>query len=343
MTDDTASDAANDPTTDPAKDATMGLFDEPSADQPTESPVGPPAESPVDSPADPPVDPSVDPLVDAPVEPPPARASSSGRRRSRATAGAVATPDERSLEVRLARVHLRGGMLAMARAELEALVSEGGLDTSALADLAEARWRSGDLAGAGAAAAAHLDEGGREPIALLVAAEALGARGRAAEARAHAKRLLAVVAAGTAASLDELFAGQPRGGVWPTTEVDNGDTGVIETELLAEQTTPEHPASARGVEGDEVAAVEAAIAAGDLREVPVRLGLILRDEGALAPLVLSLADRALGGEPPFRVTAGLQLVRADAFRSMGREIEAAAAIQASRRALKRATAGKGDA
>ena len=75
----------------------------------------------------------------------------------------------RTAEARLARLHLRTGMLSLARAELETMAADGTLDTPALADLAEARWRSGDLPGAGDAAVAHLDAGGapRSPSSSL--------------------------------------------------------------------------------------------------------------------------------------------------------------------------------
>src|SRR5918996_6129212 len=74
--------------------------------------------------------------------------------------------DTRDVDVRLARIHLRGGLLALARAELETMAGQGTLDRSALADLAEVRWRGGDLVGAGEAVQAHLDAGGDELMAL---------------------------------------------------------------------------------------------------------------------------------------------------------------------------------
>src|SRR6476661_3109975 len=52
----------------------------------------------------------------------------------------------------LARLHLRLGSLALARAELETLAGQDALDEDGLVDLAEARWRTGDIAGAGEAA-----------------------------------------------------------------------------------------------------------------------------------------------------------------------------------------------
>jgi tetratricopeptide (TPR) repeat protein len=93
------------------------------------------------------------------------------------------TDPHRPAHARLARIHLRAGLVALARAELETMAGMGELDGPALADLAEARWRTGDLPGAGEAAHAHLDGGGDEPIAYVVAAEADEARGRVADAR----------------------------------------------------------------------------------------------------------------------------------------------------------------
>jgi hypothetical protein len=299
----------------------------------------------------------------------------SGRRRGKATSASAAA--DRSLEGRLARVHLRGGMLAMARAELEALVAGGGLDTPALADLAEARWRSGDLTGAGAAAAAHLDEGGQEPMAMVVAAEALAVRGRTAEARAQSARALAVIGGNSPeearAALEALFAGQPRAAFWPDarsgvaleTALDGDETAdpplgsarlrrTPETEALsssADEVMPdangaEAPAgnatAARPSARDEVEIVEAAIDARRVRDVAVRLTIMLREEGARAPLVLSLAERALevAATPP--VAAGLHLVAGDAYRSMGRDTEAAGAYERARQALGGAASSEGD-
>lgn len=283
-------------------------------------------------------------------------AAPTGRRRAKDSDAAA--PSERSLGVRLARVHLRGGLLAMARAELEALVADGGLDTPALADLAEVRWRSGDLTGAAAAAAAHLDEGGKEPIAMVVAAEALAARGRTAEARAQVKRLLTAIGGAPAdVTLDGLFAGQPRATLWPDArsgaviEMDDDaeDPAGVPVKGASATTAPDGIPASAGSPGivrpsarDEVAVVEAAIDAGRVRDVAVRLAIMLREEGARAPLVLSLADRALklAATPP--VVAGLHLVAGDAFRSMGREVEAAAAYERAREALGGAASSEGD-
>ena len=221
----------------------------------------------------------------------------------------------RTAEARLARLHLRTGMLSLARAELETMAADGTLDTMALADLAEARWRSGDLPGAGDAAVAHLDAGGAEPVALIVAAEALAARGRTNEARGYANRLLATLPAGTADPLEPLFAGQPRSAAWPATDVEVGEAAAAG--MIGFLTG----AVARSTARDQVQVVEAAIAAGDRRGVGVRLGI-------------SLADRAIAtGDRTGAGAAALQLVRGDAFRAMGREIEASAAYQRARQAV----------
>jgi hypothetical protein len=244
------------------------------------------------------------------------------------TAGRYPQGVARSAEARLARLHLRTGMLSLARSELETMAADGSLDTPALADLAEARWRSGDLPGAGDAAVAHLDAGGAEPVALIVAAEALAARGRTNEARGYANRLLAMLSPDAADPLEPLFAGQPRSAAWPATDVEVGEAAA------AGLAGASASAAARSAARDQVHVVEAAIAAGDRRGVAVRLGIVLRDEAALAPLVLSLADRAIAtGERTGPGAAAFQLVRGDAFRAMGREIEASAAYQRARQAV----------
>jgi hypothetical protein len=125
----------------------------------------------------------------------------------------VATPpvDRRSTDLTLARIHLRTGSLALARAEFETLAGREELDDDALIDLADVRWRTGDLAKAGAAATTALDRGIEAPVAMIIAAESAYARGRPGEARQMATRAM-TVAGGT---LDALFGGMPRSPVWP--------------------------------------------------------------------------------------------------------------------------------
>ena len=128
------------------------------------------------------------------------------------TSVAVAdAPPGRVIALRMARLHLRAGALALARAELEAFAGRGVLDEEALADLAEARWRTGDLAGAGEAALYSVDRGRDDLLTLVVAAEAMAQMDRADEALALANR--ALEAAG--GPLDGVFAGMPRSLIWP--------------------------------------------------------------------------------------------------------------------------------
>jgi hypothetical protein len=112
----------------------------------------------------------------------------------------------------LARLHLRGGLIALARAELEHMAGAGTLDREALVDLAEARWRSGDVDGAAEAAEAHLAAGGTEPIAHVVAAEALDRRGHMIDARGHSALVMERVGRG----VERLFAGESRSSAWPS-------------------------------------------------------------------------------------------------------------------------------
>jgi tetratricopeptide (TPR) repeat protein len=114
--------------------------------------------------------------------------------------------EDPSLQMRLARIHLRTGSLALARAQLESLAGRDLLDTPGTLDLAEVRWRTGDLHGAGEAALAYLDANGREALGFVIAAEVASLVGRHAEARRHVEqahlRMLT--------SLDSIFAGMPR-------------------------------------------------------------------------------------------------------------------------------------
>jgi len=142
-------------------------------------------------------------------------------------------------EVRLARLHLRVGMLPLALAELEDLDRRHQLDDRTRSLLAEARWRSGDADGATEAARAHLDAGGTDPIALCIAAEAAAAEGRPGEARALMDRL----GPPDAAALDALFAGMPRRAFWPSAPVDRAE----EATLFGEG--PRAPAGAAGAGG----------------------------------------------------------------------------------------------
>jgi tetratricopeptide (TPR) repeat protein len=86
--------------------------------------------------------------------------------------------------------------------------------------------------------------------------------------------------------------------------------------------------------GHELDAAEGELARGQLAEAVDRLALVLRYDPALAPAILALADRALatsGGRTTGMVA--LHLLRGDAYRGLGREVEAAEAYQESLRAL----------
>jgi hypothetical protein len=132
-----------------------------------------------------------------------------------ATAEPVAdavTPRSAHDDVRLARMHLRLGMLSIARAELEDLERRAALGRRDQAVLAEARWRTGEAGGAVAAAAAHLDAGGGDPVAIAIAVEAAAAEGRPAEARRLMDRLDDL----DASAIDALFGGMPQRAFWPS-------------------------------------------------------------------------------------------------------------------------------
>lgn len=142
---------------------------------------------------------------------------------SAATAGAVpvagppiANPARDTGEdVRLARLHLRLGMVPIARAELEDLERRGALDPSGLAALAEVRWRGGELDAAAAVATRHLEAGGTALAAIVIAAEAAAAAGDPIEAR----RLVERAARTDVGAIDAIFGGMPRRASWPASTV----------------------------------------------------------------------------------------------------------------------------
>lgn len=280
----------------------------------------------------------------------------------------LARAASRSVDARLARIHLRGGLLPLARASLEQMAGVGALDREALADLAEARWRSGDLEGAAEAASAHLAAGGEEPIAHLIVAEEADRQGSLVDARRHA----AVVRERVGIGLDRLFAGEVRSTAWPLEGVDWMDEGALgpgRWGLLAGGREVAQPlpgswrlapppvagspvartrpsaASPRGAPldrldlgqaaRDELEAAEADIQAGRIGDAVDRLALVLRGDPALASVVLALADQARGaaGADHLRGLAALHLLRGDALRVLGREVEATDAYQRSMRAV----------
>lgn len=256
-------------------------------------------------------------------------------------------PRSRTVELVLAHAHLRLGALALARVELETMAGLGLLDTSGLVDLAEVRWRTGDLLRAGEAATAALRDDEDLPVALVVAAEAAAALGRPTEARRLASRVID----GAPTSVDAIFAGMPRSSVWPDDaaeppptaptlfdrepehpgRVDVGepagrDPAPMERTRNAPTTSPVALGfwdSEAGLEpatvplpdpAMELEAGRDALVAGALEEAALRFGLALRFAPALAPAVLEATDGAR--------STGLTIVRGDAYRLAGHEIEA---------------------
>jgi hypothetical protein len=263
-------------------------------------------------------------------------------------------PPLRPVGLRLARAHLRLGSLALARVELEMLSRAGELDGPGRVDLAEVRWRTGELALAGEAATEALAAVGDEPVALVVAAEAAAALGRPNEARRLANRALETVKG--AGSIDAIFAGMPRSAVWPADSAEPPPTAatlfhhdqiavqtrragdsqsVAPSTLRAAGTDAPGDGSASRVPhmagfwdvdhasdpvpglpdpAEELEAGRRALVAGAPEEAALRFALTLRLAPSLAPAVLEATE---GGGGP-----ALGIVRGDAFRLVGLEIEA---------------------
>jgi hypothetical protein len=253
----------------------------------------------------------------------------------------TAQPADRPAALRLARLHLRTGGFALARAELEMLAGAGALDDEALLDLAEIRWRTGDLPGAGEAAATYLSTGREALVALVIASEATASLARPTEARRLAARALELADG----SIDALFAGMPRGTAWPPESIERSappatlapTAGAADPARIARVDPPRvdpglarDAASAPGASSAmpdpaaELAAAESALASGDRPGAAIRLGVILRFAPALAPAVLDIAAPEPG--------PAWDLVRGDALRLVGHETEA-------RRAYASAAAG----
>jgi hypothetical protein len=86
--------------------------------------------------------------------------------------------------------------------------------------------------------------------------------------------------------------------------------------------------------GRELDTIEQELAAGQVASVAGRLAILLRLDPALAPMIISLAERAAAAATHDAATyAALQLVRGDAYRTIGRELEATDAYQEAMRAL----------
>ena len=268
-------------------------------------------------------------------------------------------PSASEADLAFARLHLRMGLLALARAELEALAARDALDDEAMVDLAEARWRTDDLAAAGDAARAHLDSGGHQLVAYVVAAEAVAAAGRPAEARRLVGRALEL----SDQPLDGVFAGMPRSVIWPTDRVADVEHAGTLFDVHPPDSVPAGPGFARAgpaaapgagpPAGDpslwdakpspadattlphahaQLDAARAALGAGNLDAAAVGLAIVLRAAPALAPAVLGVVDAAPAGEH-----ASLELVRGDAYRLVGHETEARQAFGAAAAALGRSS------
>ncbi len=329
--------------------------------------------------ATPPAGPATADLLEWPaaMDRPPASWAETATTRAHVTASgggldAASRPStRRAVDGRLARVHLRGGLLTLARASLEQMAGVGALDREALADLAEARWRSGDLEGAAEAANAHLDAGGDEPLAHLIVAEEADREGSLVEARRH----VAVVRERVGMGLDRLFAGEPRSTAWPMEQpdwMDDGAAGPGRWGLLAggrevadptptawrlvpppssgspqARPRPSFAAVASAATaatldrlvlgraaGQELELAASELAAGAVDDAVQRLAIVLRSDPALAPVVLSMAERATLA-PGLRPSglAAIHLLRGDAYRGVGREADAAEAYQEAMRAL----------
>ncbi len=270
-------------------------------------------------------------------------------------------PSDPATDLRLARLHLRMGQLGLARAELEALAGSGDLDDGGLLALAEARWRTGDLAGAGEAAQAYLATGGDDVTALVIAAEAVAAVGRPGEARRIAGRALEQADV----PLDRIFAGMPRSSIWPADPADAGQPPRYGAEPAVRRGSRAAPLSAEPVASDEgetdgrsggpgfwdtevpdpdlladaadlLDAARAAFERDDPRTAAIQLALALRSGPELAPAILALT------EPTRRRTPEVELARGDAFRLVGRELDARRAYAAAGSAAGGASDGRSD-
>jgi hypothetical protein len=86
--------------------------------------------------------------------------------------------------------------------------------------------------------------------------------------------------------------------------------------------------------GEELEHIDRALAAGDNLAASHRLGVLLRLDPALAPIILTTADRAAANAAPGSGDLpAIHLVRGDAYRTLGRDKEAAAAYQQAHQAL----------
>jgi hypothetical protein len=239
---------------------------------------------------------------------------------------------ERGADLRLARLHVRGGAYALARAELEALAGSDSLDRDGILDLAEVRWRSGDLAGAFVAATAWLedgaDEGAQGALAHVIGAEAAAARGAHEVAAAHVEA--AAPGLGDRATLDAILAGIAARADWPWEPAPPPAPPAVAPKppVTAAAFTPPvvgaapTPALMPGAPVVPAAAHLARSGAALVGDAPERaivlLALALRADRAAAEAVLAALDAA---EPGPAHAAAFAFVRAEALRAAGRHEE----------------------
>jgi hypothetical protein len=263
----------------------------------------------------------------------------------------------RSADLRIARLHLRGGTHALARAELEALAGRDELDRDGILDLAEVRWRTGDLAGAAVAAAAWLEDGDEagDPGALAhaISAEAAAARGVLDAAAAHVEAAMGWI--GDARSLDAVLAGVVAGAAWPseagvvaapTAPSDHPALSPARPSSPVRASSPARaPSPARPAPGPTTAPAAAAgarkssppaaelIAAGAAlvgaapERASVLLALALRADREAAASVLEVLDAV----EPQPVRASFAFLRAEALRAAGRHEESRIAYASAER------------
>ena len=238
-------------------------------------------------------------------------------------AGGLAAED-RPPALRFARLHLRSGQYALARAELEALAGRGRLDGPALLDLAEIRWRTGDLQGAGEAAKALVAGGSESPLALVIAAEAVAAAGRPGEARRLSSRALDVADA----PLGELFAGMPRSTIWPAAPESETPAAAPRGRSTTTADTFRAPSTA----SEAFAGGRAALVRGDSTRAALLLSVAMR----LAPEFAEDVLHSVAGRDDHPLLA---LVRGDALRLLGQEAEALEAFDRARGRASSAVSG----
>jgi hypothetical protein len=227
----------------------------------------------------------------------------------------------RDADLALARLHLRVGLVGLARVELETMAGTAELDLRGILDLAEVRWRTGDLRGAGEAAAAYLALAARSdlqpegPVAHAIVAEAAALRGHDAEAAEAVAGSLAILRTGLGdddsieAALDRLFAGIVARGPWPEPEVARQAPSApprrLPWELYTGEdvTEPAPPTGAGSVEGGQEGAGPSpadellgtgrdALAAAEPGRAAIALGLALRTDPGSAPAVVAAVEEA---------------------------------------------------